>query len=119
MECSLQSIHLYSGQQDTLVHFLSGLFDMDVRAGEQESYLTGEGLSFCVHASSLGLQLDEGNMAIELSVESETDLNNLRQKIEFIHYRDSDHSSLRLSSLGDRLEFYDVDNRRWIISVRH
>lgn len=120
MEYSLRSIHLYSSQQDGLVHFLSNLFEMDVEAGLEKSYLHGDGLSFCIHPEQqMSLSLEERKMAIELSVHSQEELDNLRRKIEFIHYRDNDQNELRMSLGEGCLEFYDLDNRLWIVTVCH
>jgi hypothetical protein len=120
MDIVLKTIHLYSQNNDTLIHFLTQVFDLDINTGHKEySVLFNDSLNFTIHKltkKSKSKLLTIGPF-IELKIESNEMLNNLSQKIEFIGYRDECIDAFEIVKESTHLDFKDTDGRLWRLSL--
>lgn len=120
MEIIQKTIHLYSHEHETLIHFLSQVFDLDIDTQSDDyTVLFNDQLNFSIHKISKKKKAStfSDGAFIELKIESNEMLNNLKQKIEFIGYRDVGKESFSIVRKGDLLDFRDPDGRIWRLSL--
>ena len=118
MAISFGQVFLHSFAPDKLFNFLS--FVLDVEATEFESEV--EVIRFNFHGIDFVILPSEKKRLsrtkyFSLSVDSEKELCDLKDNIEFFHYKQLE-SKFTLKLEDETLEFSDPDGRIWQVEVR-
>lgn len=118
MAISFGQIYLHSFAPEKLFDFLSFLLDVEAKDFETKSdtiRFDFQGIEFVILPSEK--KRLSRTKYFSLSVENEKELEDLKNNIEFYHYKQMD-SKFTLKTENGALEFSDPDSRVWQVKVR-
>ena len=121
----LNQIVLFSHDINKLSNYLSDLFDLEKECHTDSVTIYGEHLRFLIVPTSQNLEFS--NVLIDIKAANDTELFEIKQKIEFLNYRIEPsvdgkvHQTLTFSEIKEIPNskfffFTDTDGRKWKVS---
>lgn len=115
MLLKLSHINLYSINPESLAHFLTSIFEIEVyrdKAGGLGFQI--EETNFVIHTSSSHRKRN-GETIFDLSFDEVFNLDEMRNKVEFFKYT-SHNDNIQVNAQNEKILISDIDGRIWRIS---
>jgi hypothetical protein len=121
MALSVTQIILYSKNPQGIATFLSEILETEMRRSQEGIYVDYSSLGFLI-LENPEKSLPRGNMQVNFLAESENELDDLIQRIEFYRYRNAPKQKVPILEREGDLSYFilnDTDGRNWKFSYLH
>ena len=117
MSVSIGQIIIDSANKEKLSNFLSSLIDLEIFPNGEEVILYSDNIRFSI-VDRNGDRSHSNSMKVDLHLGDELTLEEVKQRFEFLNYRDSigklvDQGDIKDCQTHAFMEFVDFEGRSW------
>ena len=121
MALGFECFFLYTSHKEQLVNFLTQVFDIEMKTIGAETSFAFNNVDFKIIETHTADCATLRIPPFQLSLDTQDEMELLRQKLEFYFFRNHIDSSVitEFSEQQSKLQVQDPDGREWIVSIKN